>query len=314
MKEKNNCMKQTLFALLALSMLAVSCQKELSSTRKSNNLGSDPLATWAAAQPAPHKFTVQAGTQNMIAGAKGTRVVFPANAFVTQSGAPVSGAVNIEFKELYEVWEMVLNNKFTQVGRTPIESGGEFFLRATQNGQELKVAPGVSLTAVLPTRNPLPDMQVFTGSRFDSAGQSIFSWQLAANPAANSVTLGQDTLGVRSYIMQFNELNWINCDRFLDEPIHETTARIANHVSGEKPTVLLHLTGRKSIMWIWNAGDGVYKNLAPLGAATFIAFVNRDGQLHATFQPVQLQAGQEYTLSLAPMAEAEFQQRLKDLN
>ena len=293
-------------------MLAVSCQKELSSTRKINNLGADPLATWAAAQPAPKKFTVQAGSQSSIVGQKGTRVVFAAHAFVTQSGAPVSGAVTIEFKEIYEVWEMVLNNKFTQVGRMPIESGGEFFLRATQNGQELKVAPGVSLTAALPTRNPLPGMQVFTGSRFDSAGQSIFSWALASTPG-NTVNLSQDTLGVRDYIMQFNQLDWINCDRFLDEPIHETTARIANPVDGEKPIVLLHLTGRKSIMWVWNSGGGVYKNLTPEGAATFIAFVNRDGQFYATFQPVQLERGKEYPLTMMPMAEEEFQQRLRDL-
>lgn len=306
-------MKQTLFALLALSILAVSCQKELSSTRKLNNLGSDPLATWAAAQPAPQKFTVQAGTQSMVVGPKGTRVVLPASAFVTQSGAPVSGAVTIELKEIYDVWEMVLNNKFTQVGRLPIESGGEFFLRATQNGQELKIAPGVSLTAVLPTSNPLPGMQVFNGSRFDSAGQSIFSWSLAANPAANSVVVTQDTMGVRNYIMQFNELDWINCDRFLDEPISETTARVTNTLTGEKPIVLLHLTGRKSIMWVWRTEEGLYKNLAPQGAATFIAFSNRDGQLYAALQPVQLQAGQEYPLTMMTMAEEEFQQRLRDL-
>lgn len=293
-------------------MLAVACQKELSSVRNENTPGQDILAAWAAAQPAPQKFTVQAGTQSSIVGQKGTRVVFPAHAFVTQSGAPVSGTVNIEFKEIYEVWEMVLNNKFTQVGRLPIESGGEFFLQATQNGQQLKVAPGVSLTAVLPTRNPLPGMQVFTGSRFDSAGQSIFSWALASTPG-NTVILGPDTLGVRDYIMQFNQLDWINCDRFLDEPVQEITARIVNPLDGEKPIVLLHLTGRKSIMWVWNAGDGLYKNLAPEGAATFIAFVNRNGQFYATFQPVQLERNKEYSLTMMSMAEEEFQQRLRDL-
>jgi hypothetical protein len=307
-------MKQVLGALLAVSLLAASCQKELS-IEKNQELGPDLLAYFEARQPAPQKFTVQSGSQSLIEGQKGTRLVFPAHAFVTQSGAPVSGAVDIEFKEVYEVWEMVLHNKFTQVGRTPIESGGQFFLRATQNGQELKVASGVSLTAVLPTQNPLPGMQVFNGNRFDSAGQSIFSWTLASDPAANSVLLGQDTLGVRNYIMQFNELNWINCDRFLSEPIAEMQARIANYVSGEEPIVLLHLTGRKSIMYVWKAGGRVYKNLAPEGApGTFIAFSNRDGQLYATFQAVQLQSGQEYPLTLAPMPEEEFQQRLRSLN
>lgn len=299
-------------ALLTVSVIAVSCQKELSALRN-NPSDKNIWAAWEAKQPAPQKFTVNASTQNSFSGQKGTRVMLPANAFVTASGGPVSGNVTIEFKEIYEVWEMVLNNKFTQVGTTPIESGGQFYIRATQGGAELKLAPGKTVLAALPADTAMPNMQVFTGSRFDSAGQSNFSWQLAADPATNNVAIRADSAGMQDYLMQFGMLGWINCDRFLNEPLHDVQVKIANALPNEQIGVVVHLDGMKSVMQLWSNGT-VYKGKVPERGVTFIALSNRNGQAYAAFQSAQVQAGQQYTLTMAPSTDEAFGQKLKTLN
>lgn len=307
-------MKQTLLALLALATVAVSCQKELSTPFQPET--ETPASIWAsleAQQPPPQLFTRNLATPTAIAGHKGTLVKFPANAFVTPSGAPVTGNVTIELKELYEVWEMILHNKFTQVGTMPIESGGQFLIRATQNGQELKLAPGATLEASLPTNNALPRMQVFTGSTFDSAGTSLFSWALASNQAANNVSIGLDSAALQAYIMKFDTVGWINCDRFIDEPMHQTAIQVTNLLDGEQASVLVHFTGMKSVMQLYNAG-GTFKGQVPTRAATFIAASSRNGQLYAAFLPAQLQAGQTFAIELQPMTEEEFGERIRSLD
>jgi hypothetical protein len=309
---KTACMKQTVLAALALSVLAVACQKELS-LDSDNNVTTDLLASLEAKQPGPQTFSLATGVPSAITGQKGTRVDFPANAFVTKSGAPVSGAVSVELKEIYEVWEMVLHNKFTQVGLTPIESGGQFYLRATQNGQELKLAPSVTLTAALPTQNALPGMQVFNGSKLDTGGRSIFSWSLPPNTTTNRVNISLDSSGLQQYIMKFDSVGWINCDRFINEPMHTAQVRIANYLPGEDASVLMHFTGMKSVTRMWNE-NGLYKVQAPERAVTLVALASRNGELYAAFLPVQLQAGTTYSLTLAPMSEAEFGQKLRSLN
>lgn len=309
---KTDCMKPTFILLLALSIGAASCQKELSRVKTEAPV-ENIFAAMEAQQPAPQRFTISAAATSTVSGPRGTRVTVPANAFVTPSGAAVTGNVTLELKEIYDVWEMVVNNKFTQVGLTPIESGGQFFIRATQNGQELKLAPGARLQAALPAAATLPGMEVFTGSSFDTAGRSIFSWQLAANPATDNVTFGVDSAGLQHYLMQFTMLGWINCDRFLNEPLHKAQVTIANAQPNEQVGVLVHFDGMKSVMQLWNEG-GTFTGSIPARPVTFIAVSNRGGQTYAAFQSVQAQPGQTHALTLAPISEAAFGERLKSLN
>ena len=306
-------MKRTLILLMTAAILSTGCQKELSSNKKTTTA----VNLWdgfAARQPGPQLFTVTTAFASNLFGQKGTRLQIPANAFITAAGAPVTGQVNIELREIYEVWEMVLYNKFTQSGTQPIESGGEFFIRATQNGQELRLAPNLILRASLPAANPLPGMQVFYGSRFDSAGASNFSWQLAEDRITNNVSIAMDSVNMGSYLMEVDSLAWINCDRFINETMNQVNIAITNSIAGDQASVLVHFTGMRSIIQAWSTGLGMFKSSVPSRAATLIAVTNRDGQLHTAFNAVQLQAGGNYSLTLSPTTEEAFINRLKELN
>ncbi|MGV3658054.1 MAG: hypothetical protein ACO1NX_08870 [Chitinophagaceae bacterium] len=305
-------MKPTLMAIMAICVLAVSCQKERSFVNK----GPEPQNIWArmeARQPAPQQFTISATLPSQVWGQKGTRLKVPANAFVTASGTPVTGNVNLELKEIYEVWEMIVNNKFTQSGSTPIESGGQLFLRATQGGNELKLAPGVTLQAAMPTTDTLPGMQVFTGATIDTAGQSIFSWQLAANPATNNITFNSDSLATQQYLMQFGMLGWINCDRFLNEPLHEARVKVANALPGESVNLIVHFDGMRSVLQLWPQ-NGVYIGAVPQRNVTYIAIALRGDKTYAAFHSTIARPGEEATLTLAEMSDEAFGQKLKTLN
>lgn len=298
---------------MAAAFLTSSCQKELSSNKKQTPT-ENIWDGFAARQPGAQQFTIPAAFATNLFGQKGTRLQIPANAFVTAAGTPVTGQVDIELQEIYEVWEMVLNNKFTQSGTRPIESGGEFFIRATQNGQELRLAPNLILRASLPASNPLPGMEVFYGSRLDSAGTSNFSWQLAEDRVTNNVSIGMDSVNMGSYLMEVDSLAWINCDRFMNEPMSQVNIALTNSHAGDEASVLVHFTGMRSIIQAWNTGLGMFKSSVPSRAATIIGVTVRDGQLHTAFLPVQLHAGGNYSLTMSPTTEEAFISRLKQLN
>ena len=311
---KSTSMNRLLLAL-STSLLLASCQRELSINNPANTLitsGQDVLTALEQKQPAPQKFTVSNDSCNFIQGIKGTTLNIPAHAFVTQSGQLVTGNVTIELKEIYSVSEMVLNNKFTQVGGIPIESGGELFIKATQNSQQLKLATGVTLIANMPAQTNYSDMQVFNATTYDTLGNRFFSWQPNTNTATNSVTTSFDTASIRKYIMEFDSVGWINCDRFYNEQLVEPHVVIGNMITNEKPSVLIHLTGKYTVAQMYR-NDDHYSIYVPEWPVTLIAFSKRDGKIFADFKAVQIQKDQTYTLTLREMSEDEVKQKLQAL-
>jgi len=305
-------MKPTLIALLAICLWITACQKEHSIVKQETPV-TNLWAQLEAKQPAPQRFTVSGNLPSQVWGQKGTRLKVPANAFVTASGAAVTGNVNLELKEIYQVSDIILNNKFTQSGRMPIESGGMFFIRATQGGQELRLAPGVTLQAALPTTDTLPGMQVFTGTNFDTAGQSFFSWQPAANPAVNNVTFNSDSVAAQQYLMQFGMLGWINCDRFINEPLHEARVKISNAEANEWVNVVVYFDGMRSVSQLWPQNN-IYIGAVPQRKVTFIAIAKRNGKTFAAFHSVVPQSSDVHTLTLAEISDEAFGEKLKTLN
>ncbi len=62
---------------------------------------------------------------------KGTLITIPANAFVTLGGFPVTGTVNIEYKELYKKSDMLFSDKPTVLfDGSPLKSGGDIFYQS----------------------------------------------------------------------------------------------------------------------------------------------------------------------------------------
>src|SRR5688572_19945863 len=133
-------MKKLLWPLLAGLLpvvLVLSCQKEISYVRD-NSLSSSNKT-----------FSFQNTTPAELTTPTGLKIWIPANAFVNSGGAPVTNNITLQVKEILLPDAMILNRKPTMSNGLPLESGGEFYLRATSGNQELRLAPGVLINMEL---------------------------------------------------------------------------------------------------------------------------------------------------------------------
>ena len=159
-------------------------------------------------------FTKDASSEIIIDGNEGSRIRIPANALRDQNGAMVSGDVNIILKEIFNKRHMVLNNAPTTARGDLLESGGELFLSARQNGEEL------STTRLIQARIPIgsevsasDSMEVFFGG-LSLDGELV--WELSAD--SSQVTEENGALN-----MAFSRFNWINADYFYGMSLPTTT-------------------------------------------------------------------------------------------
>ena len=95
----------------------------------------------------------------------GNSVTIPANALVYADGAPVKGEVELFFREYRSLAEMLAANipmhYSDERGDFYFNSGGMFEVRTTQNGSDLRMAPGRTFNVQFrPTEN-LPDATLF---------------------------------------------------------------------------------------------------------------------------------------------------------
>jgi hypothetical protein len=163
-------------------------------------------------------FTISNNSTQTITGSNGTIVGFGANTFVTMSGAPVTGNITIELREIYDKKTMLLSN-VTSNGehypggpQEPLISGGEFYVHAKQGSADLKLAPGRTYNVFLPNANPNPNMVLFDG-RVDE-DTAIWAPNL---DSSTSIVLPQ-LPAPQGYFATCDSLDWGNADCFMNSP------------------------------------------------------------------------------------------------
>lgn len=180
--------------------------------------------------------TIDAETGGSIYGDQGTELVFEPNAFLDGNGSPVTGDVTIELIESYKKSDMLLMNMPTN-GRRPngdvetIISGGEFYVNATKDGENLQLDEGFTLLA--PAANNVfdADMAIFNGVDEDCDGIGNCSgldddivW---VEDEQNDLEIrdgigagGGPVIGYSAFIQQFG---WTNIDKWFSDPRPKTT-------------------------------------------------------------------------------------------
>ena len=295
-------MKHLLFSL-ALVVLVYACQKELSLTKPATfergalrqffNKNGAALQTYSAMAPGYIRITAD----------KGTTVSFPENAFVTMNNMPVSGEVMIEVKEIYTPADMILSNTPTTSNRLPLEAGGAFFVRAMQNGQALKLAPGKFIQLGLANADSInmDGMQVFNG---DTASGTV-NWIPNNNP--NNVVTRDSFNSVSLFA---DDLQWINCDKFVNEPKITYTVNPGNCPDVDSTAVFVHFTGLNSVLRLPVTGSSFSSENMIAADATIIGICQVEGILYYSMKPVTMQHGGSVTLNFTQTTEAELKQKL----
>ncbi|MFK7786678.1 MAG: hypothetical protein AB8B56_16285 [Crocinitomicaceae bacterium] len=96
-------------------------------------------------EEAPTMFKVSAQEASTIDLGNGGSIKFPENAFVDKDGAPVQGNVDVEWQEFHTLGDIMLSGipmKYDSAGvQFDLESGGMFTINASQNGNEIEIAP-----------------------------------------------------------------------------------------------------------------------------------------------------------------------------
>ncbi|MBI2967584.1 MAG: hypothetical protein HYY40_07205 [Bacteroidetes bacterium] len=175
-------------------------------------------------------FTINPALYNMVTGSKGGKIIIPANSLVDSLGNYPSGNVNIQYREIYSVKDMILSDKPTTSFGNILVSGGEFFLKITASGGALDIIPGQYLEIIIPTDTFISGMQVF-GEMADTFGN--LNWVQQDSITAFVTNDPWDDYAV--YISDLN-YNWINCDYFWYNPNPKTTVTL-NFASNPSETL-----------------------------------------------------------------------------
>jgi hypothetical protein len=173
-------------------------------------------------------YTVDATNYSFYMCANGTKIMIYPNAFLTKSGAPVSGIVNIEVKDVLSKKDMILNNALPLSNGQLLVSGGEVYFNATQGGQQLKMNPTSSVTYYVPAGNtPSYQMSEFYANAPANLSNTNLNW--ATNTATANINPIQDSSSGGSafyYNFQSDSMNWSNCDYFYNLPGTKTTCTV----------------------------------------------------------------------------------------
>lgn len=269
-------------------------------------------------------FTINASTGGYIVGEKGTRIQIGPNSLYNASNQLVSGNVDVELVEVYDRASMVLLNKPT-MGQLPdgdlstLISGGEYYLKITQNGQQVHAPNGVWVA--LPTQNTgnaSNEMSLFDGI-IDDEGDLV--WNLTED----SVAVVQDSVGgtwTTSYNILDGEWGWTNVDRFYNDPRPKTVlkAKLPDGYDNTNTEVYLAYVGEPSALASLDifTADGFFSEhygLIPIGLEVhFIAVTMINGQLNYAIQSTTITNGHiEYINSFTPISQQDLAALINNL-
>ncbi|WP_313806751.1 hypothetical protein [Flavobacterium sp.] len=216
-------MKKFLFALIP-SLILVACSDQ------DDNL---VQVTGPDAEAVYNLFNteLESQTQNFEMNAEDGYVTFTSAQGVTLgingaclqlNGVPVTGAVDIEFVEIFDRGNMLVTNK-TTMGMHNGEkhlliSGGEFYVNATQNGEQLTLTCAYELyvpTAI--TGGTDNNMLPFNGT-LDNLGN--ITWEQSTS---GEWWIGSANGNADSYNAIMTNFGWFNCDKFMNTAGPNTT-------------------------------------------------------------------------------------------
>jgi len=134
-----------------------------------------------------------------------------------KNGQPVTGQVDIEFVEIFKRSEMLISNKLTMGlngnQKQLLNSGGEFYINVTQNGEQLTLTCEMHLeTPTSLTGGTDYNMENFIGT-LDSNGNIV--WELAPMLEGWISSLSSNA-NQDAYNVLLSDFGWFNYDKFQD--------------------------------------------------------------------------------------------------
>jgi len=226
---------------------------------------------------------------------------------LTQNGNPITGQVVVEYPELFNPGTMLVTNKPT-MGRMPngdmslLISGGEFYINATKNGQQLAIS--CPMQVIIPanlTGGADTGMSLWDGT-IDEDGNLEWDEQDRANGENGVFVEGPN------YYAYFSSFGWTNVDRFYSDPRPKTTilAEAPTGYNFENSAIYLHYDGEGSSLAKLDTFNPTTNQFSehygqiPVGLECHVIFVTEDNsQWRYAIKSVTIAANDVYVFTLA---------------
>jgi hypothetical protein len=281
--------------------------------------------------PAFESFTVNATAGGSFISSKGTKYFIAPNSLVDASGNLVTGNVAVSVKEIGKASEMILGDKpAVTTGGKRLISFGEFFIKAQQGNNELKLRNDSAVRVNVPVRNPggaqiLREMPLWSGDsavNITTQGYNDDNQQVSINSTI-SMARGMSWAQVASQWALYNNSNngydfrvdslikWRNCDvlnnpggvkttvmGYLGDKFNTNTGR---NYTGQEPSILFFkVRNQNTIAKLYDVilqpttgkeGLHSYQQSFTVGEqGTFLAISAKDGKFYAEMRDVTIAA------------------------
>ncbi|WP_114790333.1 hypothetical protein U0035_13690 [Niabella yanshanensis] len=273
--------------------------------------------------PKTETFSLDASAGGTITLKSGTKITFPANAFVKPDGSPVAGSVRVSAKDILKASDMILANKPTVTSSGEmLESFGEIIVNASRNDTALRINPAVLQrppTVMVPVGTAMGakreapmwegDTTVsYTNNGFDHENQPTsvtVQYSVSKGIDWNQIP-GWGAVSGGTTVFPLDALGqWRNCDALYNDPNPKTTVlgyfgdkfNGQTGTGGQTPSMLFFKkAGTNTLInysvMILNPAAGKegflsYQNSMPIGTSgTFLAMSAKNGKFYAELKDV----------------------------
>ncbi len=297
--------------IVILAFYSCKKNKDIASTVNSNYDGSAFRKSFFQQNGVSSQiFNINSTIYQTIIGAKGTKIIILPNSFVRQNGASVSGNVQIELKEIYSKKDMILSGVFPTSNGNPLISGGEFYIKASQSGQELKLTNRNTVIVELPIQNTHT-----TGTMNEFYTRNAVDRTNWGTPG-DTIKIKQDSI-TSFYSFEIDSLNWVNCDQF-ENASFSTLKVIPQDTSFNVRNTLIFVSynGKNMATHLYGSLSNFYfeTNSNPIGyLVTIYAISQKGNQYYSGILNLTTIANQSQTINLSATTIAQIKTDLSNL-
>lgn len=272
--------KSLILAVIAIGISVVSCKKDPIDSNDPDPIDTNVNERFSDFLKSKEQtFSVDANSSLVISGVQGTKIYFSGNNFADWSGNPLSGNVDVKLIEIYKKSSMILTKKVTMALVNglykPLVSGGEFFIEITQNGQKVNIVNPVYVTTKSGETFNL-SMAYFDGE-VDEVGD--VTWLADTT----TVTVGTDSSDYYYTFPFDNNVSWINCDYFFNNPSPQTgvIVDVPDKCTSTNTQVFVVFANENAVTQLYDLSNGTFSTgsyyTLPTGMDVYFVVVMDDG-------------------------------------
>jgi hypothetical protein len=205
----NILMKKIVFYTTALAVIcsvAVSCNKNDNTNVVNAYYKSYPTldSVYNMLRVQPQLFTINAAAGGSFYGSRGTRFIIKPNSLLDDTGANVTGTVQIEVAEYRKRGDMLFSGVLPYSNGEPLVTGGELYINATKDGRRIYLKPGSTFEAHVPSSGDTTGgFMFFAGNPGVNAIEDKVNWVLPDTARTTGLSYLADSLKIVSDSFQY---------------------------------------------------------------------------------------------------------------